>query len=146
MKELLRKEHYYYKIYALLMKSSAYLPSKDNPSIWIRPVHKRLGYFGYKNDRTKNLNQKFLSWNLSEPISHIKKWNGGSRTFDTRTHGRHSSFNKNFHILELMMQMKTIIALHVCLFFRQPIHNFSIVLTAFLKKKAKKFEKNCFLY
>ena len=39
MKDLLSKAHYYYKIYTLLMKSSAYsLPlSIDNPSTWTNP-------------------------------------------------------------------------------------------------------------
>ena len=34
MKDLLSKEHCYYKIDTLLMKSSAYLPYIDSPPIW----------------------------------------------------------------------------------------------------------------
>ena len=37
MEDLLSKEHYCYKIHALLMKSSAYPTSIDNPPIWTTP-------------------------------------------------------------------------------------------------------------
>ena len=37
MKNLLSKEHNCYKIHTLLMKSSAYPLSMDNPPIWANP-------------------------------------------------------------------------------------------------------------
>ena len=55
----------------------------------------------------------------------------------TRTHDGHSCCNKNFQILELMMQMKIVITLYVYLFLRQLIKNISIALTVLLKKKLK---------
>ena len=60
-------------------------------------------------------------------------------------HGGHSFCNKNFQILELMMQVKIAITLHVYLFLRQLLKNRSIVVTVFLEK-AKKLHKNCFLH
>ena len=37
MNDLLSKDHYCYKIYTLLMKSSAYPISIDNPAVWATP-------------------------------------------------------------------------------------------------------------
>ena len=37
MEDLLNKEHYYYKIHRLLMKSSAYPASIDNLAMWTTP-------------------------------------------------------------------------------------------------------------
>ena len=59
--------------------------------------------------------------------------------------GGHSFCNKNFQILELMMQVKIVITLHVYLFLRQLLKNRSIVVTVLLEK-AKKRHKNCFLH
>ena len=68
----------------------------------------------------------------------------GSRDSHTRIHIGHSISNKNFEILELMMQMKIVITLHVCLLLRQFIEDRSIVLTVFLKKGKKAPKKIAF--
>ena len=45
MKDLQRKEHYRYKKYTLLMKSSAYIPSIENTPMWIPPSIPLLQFF-----------------------------------------------------------------------------------------------------
>ena len=81
-------------------------------------------------------------WQNLYPI--LNKRKGRSRISQTRTHGRYSFCNRNFQILELMMQMKIVITLHVYLFLRQLIKNRSTILTVFLKKKLKSSKKIAF--
>ena len=90
------------------------------------------------------MKNSFLTiWESFYPI--LNEREGGSRATHNRTHGGEFFCNKNFQILELMMQVKIVITLHVYLFLRQFIKNRYIGLTVFLKK-AEKLNKNCFLY
>ena len=98
---------------------------------------KILGYFGYKTCPSKNFQSDILFRKFERafyPILNEGVGEGGSRASHTRTHGGHSFCNKNFQILQLMMQMKIVITLHVYLFLRQLIKNRSIVLPVFLRK------------
>ena len=71
-------------------------------------------------------------WEKRYPI--LNEGKEESRAPHTMTHCGHFFCNKNFQILELLMQMKIAITLHVYLFLKQLIVNRSIVLTVFLRK------------
>ena len=79
---------------------------------------------------TKNYFLKM--WEKRCPI--LNEGEEESRVSHTRTHCGHFFCNKNFQILELLMQMKIAITLHVYLFLKQLIVNRSIVSTTFLRK------------
>ena len=83
-------------------------------------LSKMSSYFGYKIDRSKNFN-------------------------GNRAHDWQNCFNKSLQILELMMQMKIVIRLHVYLFLRQLFQNLILALTAFLKKSWKAPTKSLFV-
>ena len=81
-------------------------------------------------------------WEGLYPI--LNKVERGSRDSHIRTRVGHSFCNKNFQILEVMMQMKIVITLHVYLLLRQLIEDCSIVLTVFLKTGKKATKKIAF--
>ena len=101
---------------------------KDVRVLWIIdwPIKK----FSIKNSFPK-------IWETLYPI--LNKREGGIRSSRTRTHGGYSFCSKNLQILELMMQIKIVITLHVYLFFRQLIKNRST--NCILEKKLKSSKK-----
>ena len=110
-------------------------------------MSKILGYFGYYTDRSKNFQSKIIFLKFERAINYpiLNEVEEGSSASHSRTRDGHSFCNKNFQILELMIEIKIVITLHVYLFLRQLSKNRSIVLTVFLKK-AKRFQKICFLH
>ena len=83
-------------------------------------------------------------WEGLYPI--LNKGERGSRDSHIRTRVGHSFCNKNFQILEVMMQMKIVITLHVYLLLRQLIEDCSICLNHILENRQKSYKKNCFLH
>ena len=79
------------------------------------------------------------TWENLYPILNERE-GGGGRASHTRTHGGYFLCNKNFQFLELMMQMKIVITLHVYLFLTQLIKNCSS-LKCIPEKKLKSSKK-----